>query len=139
LDGIRAQLANAGLSNIRAPLTLDVNQARWLDSGERFPAVYTANTFHIMDWPTVQAFFSGLPSVCLNDAYLIVYGPFKYNGKFTSESNRNFDETLRNSDWGSAILDYEQVAELALAAGFGLLKDVAMPANNQCLIFQRAD
>ena len=136
LGGIRAQLDNAKLSNIRYPLTLDVNQKRWVESGERFSAVYTANTFHIMDWQSVQAFFSRLPSVCLNGAYLIVYGPFKYQGEFTSESNRHFDETLRNSDWGSGIVDYEKIAELAQAVNFRLVKDVSMPANNQCLIFQ---
>lgn len=138
LEGIHAQLDNTPLENVRYPITLDVNQSVWCEGGERFPAVFTANTFHIMSWSSVRAFFSGLPEVTTSDAYLIVYGPFKYHGKFTSESNKEFDQTLRASDWGSAIPDYYEVAELAKGAGFVLVKDVTMPANNQCLIFERA-
>jgi len=138
LNCIRAQLDNAQLQNVRYPLTLDVNQPVWIRNSQRFSAVYTANTFHIMDWASVQAFFCGLSRVTFDEAILIVYGPFKYGGKFTTESNKAFDEKLRASDWGSAIRDFERVNELAEKVGFSLLQDVSMPANNQCLIFQRS-
>jgi len=131
LEGIRAQLNHAQLPNLPAPVLLDVNQQDWMDDDSLFATVYTANTLHIMDPKSVQGFFLGLPKVTNADAYLIIYGPFKYQGKFTSESNQLFDETLRASDWGYAIPDFEAVAELAGAVGFNLLDDVAMPANNQ--------
>lgn len=137
LAGIRAQLDHAKLPNLPAPLLLNVNQQRWIDDDSLFAAVYTANTLHIMDPKSVRAFFLGLPNVTSRGAYLIIYGPFKYSGKFTSESNRQFDETLRESDWGYAIPDFETVAELAEEVGFNLREDMTMPANNQCLIFQK--
>lgn len=138
LAGIRAQLNHAELPNLPAPALLNVNQQHWFDSHALFATVYTANTLHIMDATSVRAFFLGLPKVTSSGAYLIIYGPFKYRGKFTSESNRQFDETLRASDWGYAIPNFEEVAELAGESGFDLLEDVVMPANNQCLIFQKA-
>ena len=137
LSGIRAQLANANLNNVLEPLLLDVNQAQWIPNQQRFPLIYTANTFHIMAWSDVCAFFAGLQQVTADKAQLIVYGPFKYGGQFTSESNAEFDESLRSRGTGSGIRDFEAVDDLAKASGFKLLIDQKMPANNQCLIWQR--
>lgn len=136
-QGIHAQLKNAELSNIVDPLVLDVNQDVWTKTGERYSVIFTANTLHIMNWESVKMFFSGLPKVSNDKAKLIVYGPFKYQGKFTSDSNQAFDQTLRESDWGYAIPNFEDIDTLANKAGFRLLEDVPMPANNQCLIFQK--
>ncbi|RBP52843.1 DUF938 domain-containing protein [Arenicella xantha] len=137
LDGIRAQLLNAKVENIRLPLGLNVNQTVWVEAGLRFPLIYTANTLHIMAWTEVEALFAGLPTVSADGAYFIVYGPFKYHGRFTSESNAQFDQSLRGRGQGSGIRDVEAVVGLADQAGFGLLRDVSMPANNQCLVFRR--
>jgi len=143
LEGIHAALDNAKstghvLDNVLYPLELDVNQAIWVKNGQCFEAVYTANTFHIMSHEDVEQFFAGLGAVTRVGAYLIVYGPFKYKAKFTSESNANFDASLRSRGVGSAIRDFEDVNKLAHAQGFDLLKDYSMPANNQCLVWQRA-
>lgn len=137
LDGIRAQLSTAKLANVKQPLEIDVNQLSWVPSGQRYPAVYTANTFHIMTQSDVERFFIGLPKVVTQEALLMVYGPFKYAGKFTSASNADFDASLRSRGVGSAIRDFELVNQLASDVGFSLLEDHLMPANNQCLIWQR--
>ena len=89
-----------------------------------------------MAWAQVQAFFVGLPQVTSNGSYLMVYGPFKYKGKFTSASNESFDQDLRSRGVGSAIRDFEEVNQLAKEVGFKLINDITMPANNQCLVWQ---
>jgi len=137
LDGINAQLGVAKLDNVLAPFDIDVKRETWLASDQRSPALYTANTLHIMSQDEVRQFFKGLPRVTSEEAYLFIYGPFKYNGQFTSESNAIFDQSLRAREVGSAIRDFELVDELANHGGFKLLADHAMPANNQCLIWQR--
>jgi hypothetical protein len=136
LPGIRSQLDSSNTENVNAPLCIDVNQEDWA-GGTQFSAVYTANTLHIMTQADVEAFYSGLSTVLKQDGYLMVYGPFKYANKFTSASNQSFDETLRSRDCGSAIRDFEFVDGLAQSVGLTLLEDVAMPANNQCLVWQR--
>ena len=136
LEGINAQLAHAKVVNVLTPFELNVNQSPWVPDHARYDAVYTANTFHIMTWLDVQAFFAGLSKVTKEGSYLFVYGPFKYKECFTSESNQVFDNTLRSRGCGSAIRDFEKVNELAQQSGFQLLEDHAMPANNQCLIWQ---
>ena len=69
-------------------------------------------------------------------AWLLLYGPFKYNGKFTTESNARFDDWLKQRDPASGVRDFEKVQELAATAGLSLQEDNPMPANNQLLVFK---
>jgi Protein of unknown function (DUF938) len=68
---------------------------------------------------------------------LAIYGPFNFCGKYTSTSNAEFDESLRSRAAHMGIRDFESVDGLAERAGFALLEDVAMPANNRLLIWRR--
>lgn len=102
----------------------------------RFDAVFSANTLHIMGWPEVEGFFAGLRDVCEADAIVAVYGPFNVGGTFTSDSNRDFDGWLKARDPRSGIRDREAVDALAQAAGFRAAEVVAMPANNQMLLWR---
>lgn len=134
LPGIRAWLDEARLANTPPPLALDVTLT-WPQA--RFDAVFTANTLHIMSWNEVVAMFSHLPEVLDEDAVLIVYGPFRYRGRHTSESNAAFDASLRANASERGIRDFEEVDALAHVQGFELVEDRAMPANNRCLVWQR--
>lgn len=138
LEGIELQLKYADVANVLSPIELNVNQAVWQTQGQRYPAIYTANTLHIMSWSDVQAFFNGLNSVTLPNAYLFIYGPFKYDGKFTSQSNHEFDQSLRSRGVGSAIRDFEAIRECAHDAGFEIVSDTSMPANNQLLVWRKS-
>jgi cyclopropane fatty-acyl-phospholipid synthase-like methyltransferase len=134
LPGIRMWLDEAGLPNLPPPLVLDVNGA-WPQA--RFDAAFTANTLHIMGWPEVEKLFTGLDDVLEQQAMLAVYGPFNYGGKFTSDSNRVFDEWLKRQSPVSGVRDFEAVDALAKAVRFELVDDHAMPANNRLLVWAR--
>lgn len=134
--GIHAWLDEAALPNVLPPLELDVYQTRW-HSG-RYDAVFSANTLHIMGWPEVERFFAGVGEVLEPGGVLVVYGPFNYNGQFTSDSNARFDAWLKARDPASGVRDFEAVDALARAQGLVLQRDVAMPANNRSLVWQRA-
>jgi len=134
LPGIRQWLAEARLPNTPEPLVFDVNGP--LPSG-RFDAVFSANTLHIMGWPEVIRLFAALPQLMAPSAVLTVYGPFNYDGAFTSPSNAAFDASLRADQPQRGIRDFEAVDALAQAAGLALIDDHAMPANNRCITWQR--
>ncbi|MDR0184506.1 DUF938 domain-containing protein [Lysobacter arvi] len=141
LPGIGAWLEHAALANTPAAVELDVARGPWprSDAGDgRFDAAFSANTLHIMGWPQVEAFFAGLDDALAGDATLAVYGPFNYRGDYTSDSNREFDAWLKARDPQSAIRDFEAVDTLAQGIGLRLVEDVAMPANNRCLVWRRA-
>lgn len=135
LPGIRMWLEESALSNLPPPVALDVT-GRWPDT--RFDAVFTANTLHIMGWAEVRALFAALPQVITPDAVLAVYGPFNYDGRFTSASNASFDEWLKQRSPHSGIRDFAAVDELAQSIGFALVEDRPMPANNRTLVWRRA-
>lgn len=132
--GIHAWLNEAALPNVLPPLELDVNSL-W-PSGS-YDAVFSANTLHIMGWPEVERFFAGVGALLEPGGVLVVYGPFNYNGQFTSESNARFDAWLKARDPASGVRDFEAVDALARAQGLVLQHDIAMPANNRSLVWQR--
>jgi cyclopropane fatty-acyl-phospholipid synthase-like methyltransferase len=135
LPGIRMWLDEAALSNTPAPIELDVARGPW--PRQMFDAAFSANSLHIMGWADVEALFAGLDTVLANDATLVVYGPFNYGGDYTSDSNREFDGWLKARDRRSGIRDFEAVDALANTVGLKLVADVAMPANNRCLVWRR--
>lgn len=102
-----------------------------------FDAVFTANSLHIMGWPEVQALFASLPEILAEHALVIVYGPFNEGGRFSSDSNREFDASLKSRNPRSGIRDIEVVEALAQASGLFRIDDVAMPANNRMLVWRR--
>ena len=133
--GIRAWLIDAALPNVLPPLALDVCHTGWRSG--RYDAVFSANTLHIMSWPEVECFFAGVGEVLEPGGVLTVYGPFNYNGAFTSESNARFDAWLKARDPASGVRDFEAVDALARAQGLRLQRDIAMPANNRTLVWRR--
>ena len=131
---INSWLDRAGLPNLGRPLALDVNET-W--SIEPVPAVFSANTLHIMSWLEVENFFTKLAEIILPKGLLCVYGPFNYQGHYTSDSNARFDAWLHEQNPASAIRDFEKVNELAIKSGLYLQSDTAMPANNRLLHWQK--
>lgn len=135
LSGIRMWLADAALPNTPAPVELDVASA-W-PSNIHCDAVFSANTLHIMGWPEVESLFAELGAVLGDDATLVIYGPFNENGRFSSDSNRDFDAWLKARDPAMGIRDQGAVDALARGIGLRLTDTIAMPANNYCLVWRR--
>jgi SAM-dependent methyltransferase len=133
IAGIGLWRREAGLPNLLEPIILDIDDARWPDSGA--DAVFTANTLHIVSWPKVQRLFERVGTLLPSHGVLAAYGPFNYGGAHTSESNARFDLMLRQRDPLSGIRDFEKVDELATRQGLKLVKDYAMPANNRTVVW----
>jgi cyclopropane fatty-acyl-phospholipid synthase-like methyltransferase len=134
LPGIRNWLDEAALPNTPSPLEFDVT-GDW--PSDRYDAIFSANTLHIMSWPEVEQLFAKLPAVTTADACLAIYGPFNIEGQFTSDSNASFDRDLKMRGVHMGIRDVAAVDALAAAAGFNLVEDIAMPANNRLRDWKR--
>jgi SAM-dependent methyltransferase len=136
LGSLAERVRLEGTPNLRAPVALDVNDEPWpIASAD---VVYTANTLHIMAWSDVEAFFRGVGRVLVPGGQLAIYGPFRFHGNYTSDSNAEFDRYLRERDPDSGIRDFETVDALAVAQDLRLTANHAMPANNQLLIWSRS-
>lgn len=133
LDGINQWLDGSNLSNIIRPFALNVSTSTWPDFF--VDAIFTANSMHIMHFEDVNNFFIGAGILLKQGGHLIIYGPFNYNGTFTSSSNKSFNQWLKNNDVKSGIKDFEKMLKLAELNGFILKFDYEMPANNRILHF----
>jgi hypothetical protein len=138
-QGINLWLDEAGSANVIKPIVIDLNKP-WPMPKDSFQVdgLYTANTLHIISWTLVVKFFEGLKSNLASDASVCIYGPFNYQGKFSSESNANFDLWLKERDINSGIRDIEAILLLANSACLKLIDDHAMPANNRLLVFSKS-
>lgn len=133
--GIRLWLEEARMANVRPPLLLEVTQSPWPDVA--VDAVFSANTAHIMHWHEVEAMFRGVGELLSDQGLLLLYGPFNYQQRYTSESNQRFDAWLKSRDPLGGIRNFEDVDRLANEAGMVLRGDFAMPANNRILFWQK--
>jgi SAM-dependent methyltransferase len=131
-------LDEANLPNTPPPIELDVATGPW--PMQAFDVVFSANTLHIMSWPDVELFFDGVARLCKHvggyELTLAIYGPFNYDGNYSSDSNREFDAWLHARDLRMGIRDFEAVDALAKKAGLALVDDLAMPANNRLLVWR---
>lgn len=134
LPGITMWLEEANLENLRLPVELDVTDSKWPDN--EFDAIFTANSVHIMSWSEVESLFSGVGERLSAGGVFIIYGPFNYNHRYTSESNQQFDQWLKSYNPLSCIKNFEDIETLALQAKMRLLDDIQMPANNRILVWK---
>ncbi len=133
--GIKLWLDDAGLDNTLPPLSLDVSTDKWPET--TFDTIFSANAVHIMSWENVVDYFNNGSPLLESEGYFILYGPFNYDGKYTSESNARFDQWLKNNDPKSCIKDFEKLNDLAEKGHMKLVDDIAMPANNRILIWKK--
>lgn len=136
-DALVQNLSQRPPCNLCLPVCLDVSAPLW--PAVQVDAVFSANTLHIMGWAEVECFFAGVGALLGSGGKLAVYGPFRYQGAYTSASNAQFDHWLQQRDSRSGIRDFEALERLAAAQRLRLLSDVAMPANNQLLLWQKSD
>ncbi|MEM7432589.1 MAG: DUF938 domain-containing protein [Pseudomonadota bacterium] len=134
-ESIRYWMNHAGSDNILPPLELDVAEH---DVGpQTFDAVYSANTAHIMSIDAVKAMFSLVGCALEPAGIFCLYGPFRQNGRFNTDSNAAFDTSLRERDPAMGIRDLETLDEFGETAGLVRRRLYAMPANNHLAVWQK--
>jgi cyclopropane fatty-acyl-phospholipid synthase-like methyltransferase len=135
LPDLASRVKLEGTRNLRRPTVLDVKQTVWpLRSVD---AIYSANTLHIMGWAEVEAMFRGVDAVLSPYGIVCLYGPFRYDGAYTSESNQDFDRMLQERDPLSGLRDLKELCALAERHALRLRIDHDLPANNRLLEFVR--
>ena len=133
--GIEAWVEHAKLDNLSGPLELDVDAPP--EFKVPFDAVFSANTAHIMSESQVQATVQLVGRILPEGGRFALYGPFKVDGGFTSESNARFDASLRAQQPHMGIRALEDLDQWCADAGVLRRSLYAMPANNFVVVWQR--
>lgn len=100
-----------------------------------FDAFFTANTLHIMNQREVDLFCSQVGDCLKEEGKLFIYGPFQYDGQFTSESNEHFHASLMSRGVGSGIKEFNRLTERLV--DFTFKERFDLPSNNQMLLFKK--
>ena len=124
-----------GLTNVRAPISLDVSEPVWPIASAN--AIICINMVHISPWEATLGLMKGAAAILPRGSPLYLYGPYVRKGLATAPSNVAFDRNLRdrNSTWG--LRDLEAVAAMARSAAFSAPVITEMPANNLSVVFRR--
>ncbi|WP_320663947.1 DUF938 domain-containing protein [Prochlorococcus sp. MIT 1223] len=107
-ESISAWIEHEGLQNRMAqPIDLNVRKRPWqlsLKLQSSIKAIVCINMLHISFWDCTKALFEEAQNHLRKGHLLIIYGPFKKDGRHTSHSNRVFDCSLRkqNPYWGGS-------------------------------------
>jgi len=141
LADIESWRADCAANNCLAALALDLDDVNW--PLKKADHIFTANTVPIVSWPRVIKLLEGSGQTLNSQGYFFIYGPFNYNGQFTSESNAGFDQWLKQRDVDSGIRDFESICQKLAnvkdqSDKLDLIEDVTMPANNRMLVFQKS-
>ena len=137
LASVAAWRAEAGLSNLRPPLRLDVRAPFWPGVAEQsFDAVISINMIHIAAWEACRGLMAGAARVLRRGGLLLLYGPFMIDGRHTAPSNAAFDASLKAMDPQFGVRDVAAVSQEAALRGLALKTQVQMPANNLMLVLQ---
>lgn len=132
IPGILSWLKDCPNNNINQPVILDVYDAWPI---QNFDGVFSANTVHIMAWAGVVKMIEGIGKYLASNGLFCLYGPFNYDNQYTSESNKNFDQWLKERDPDSGIRDFEKLEEIANKNKLIFKKQYDMPANNKILVW----
>lgn len=138
LASIAAWIDASKLPNVRAPLSLDLDQAPAAPQAtQRYAAGFCSNLVHIAPWHVCSHLMAFMGGHLALGAPLITYGPYKVNGEHTSDSNAAFEQWLHSRSPEYGVRDMADVVAEANRFGLSHEEAVPMPANNFCLIFRK--
>ena len=118
------------------PIRLDVSGDDWPPGP--FDAVFSANLIHIAPFEACQGLVRGAGRCLPPGGLLLLYGPFRLEGRHTALSNEAFDRELRARDPRFGVRDLAEVEGEAARHGLEPIQRVPMPANNQLVVLQRS-
>ncbi len=134
LPGLQQRLDLEAGPNVLPAVVLDV-AGIWPEV--KVAAAISANTAHIMSWQEVICMFEGVATILPAGGPFCLYGPFNQDGQFTSGSNQQFDQDLRSRKASMGLRDSADLEKLASGLHMKLERQIAMPANNQMLVFRK--
>ena len=139
-DLIRARLVNGGHPHVKPPLLLDVETFELPDDRVAdVDGVFSANTAHIMGIRAVQRMFALTGGILQSGAKFCLYGPFNFDGEFSSDSNARFDASLRQRKSSMGIRDIADLDRFAHDSGMARVRLYAMPAMNYIAVWQKSN
>ena len=133
-DNIKKLTVDHSNDNLADPAHLDLTDPEtWFNAGTEnsFSAIFCINIFQVAPISIADGMMRCAAHLLDDDGILMIYGPFQVEGAFTTDSNKEFHETLSSagvSEWG--LKDVADLKKAAADHGLELKEQIDMPANN---------
>jgi len=141
-ETIKSNRSRAGNTNVADPLRIDLTEPdSWPRERERlYDVIFAINVFHLAPVSAAEGFAEIAARVLKPEGVAAIYGPFKVDGSFTSQSNETFDRSLREGGVaGRGLKDVRDLENPARDRGIALKQQMDLPANNFMLVFQKQE
>lgn len=139
LNNIKTLANQQGNNNIADPVHLDLTDPdTWFNPGpeKSFAAIFCINIFQVAPISIADGMMKCASHLLKDDGFLLIYGPFQMEGQFSTDSNKEFHDTLSSTgvpEWG--LKDVADLKKAATDHGMKLKEIIDMPSNNFSLIF----
>jgi len=129
------------VKNVLTPFKLDLtDESTWATPDQQlYDVMFVINIFQVAPISVADGMMKCAANLLHKDGFLFIYGPFKDHGRYTTESNKEFDQIVQSAkveEWG--LKDIADLEKAAHAHALKLSEKIDMPANNFGLIFTRA-
>lgn len=129
------------VKNVLTPFKLDLtDESTWATPDQQlYDVMFVINIFQVAPISVADGMMKCAANLLHKEGFLFIYGPFKDHGRYTTESNKEFDQIVQSAkveEWG--LKDIADLEKAAHAHALKLSEKVDMPANNFGLIFTRA-
>ncbi|SEW01251.1 Protein of unknown function [Aliiroseovarius sediminilitoris] len=135
LISIDAWRARKGILNMRVAQVLDATAPSWRTGP--FEMAVTVNLMHLINAKAAQAVVNGVARNLLPGGHWFLYGPFRTQGLFRSDSDQAFHAALTEQNPDIGYKDIEAIEAWATEAGLSRAALIEMPANNLVLVMRQ--
>jgi SAM-dependent methyltransferase len=134
---LEARPADSLPTNLHPPFEFHAHEDSVATNIEgNYDLIFSANTLHIMSLAEASSTLKDLARYTRDGTSIVFYGPFRFQGQFTSASNARFDQSLKHRHPQMGIRDFEWIQQELLANHIHFCRKVDLPANNNLLVFQ---
>lgn len=137
-ESIAAWAEETGADNLQPAIHIDVTRENWHTGMEEpLDAVLAINMVHISPWEATLGLMRGAGRLLVPGGILYLYGPYRRDGRQTSESNVRFEQWLKGLSPEYGVRDLADMEREGAANGLPLDEIIDMPANNFSLVFRK--
>ncbi|TNJ47816.1 DUF938 domain-containing protein [Phaeobacter sp. B1627] len=134
---IDAHATEAALANVAQAAAIDATSVGWGAVLGPFDLIVLSNLLHLISAAEADTLLSESAQALTPGRPMVIYGPFRRDGRLTSAGDAQFDAALRAHDPEIGYKDVAEIASRAAACRLELTAQIDMPANNLCLILSR--
>lgn len=140
-ESIKAKKAEYDNRNVADPIRIDLTDPSTFPDAKDglYDVIFVVNVFQVAPVVIQDGIAQITAKLLKPEGFLAIYGPFKVDGAFTTDSNKQFDDELRTTQvqewWLKDVRDLEAAAK---PHGIILKEVIDMPVNNFTLIFGKA-